>query len=262
MNTHAATPGPRGLPSDADESGPEPTDAELARTLLHHTSHGTLATVAVNPAGFPFGSLVGHALDGQGRPLLCLSDMAEHTTNLAADPSASLLVIAAVPAGTDPLAGARATLIGELREVPTDERADALEQYLAVHPEAFYATFDDFRLYRIDVAALRFVGGYGRMSWVDAREYRAAEPDPLHLAAAGIIEHLNDDHADALVEFCRVLGGRPDTESAHMVGVDRYGFEVATGDRVVRIAFEQTCDSPDAVRAAMVALLAKVRSAG
>ena len=32
--------------------------------------------------------------------------------------------------------------------------------------------------------------GYGRMSWVDAAAYAEAEPDPLAVAAAGIIEHM------------------------------------------------------------------------
>ena len=79
--TLAATPGIRG----------EPSDAERGRTLLAATRTGTLATVAVDPAGFPFGSLVAYAVDDLGRPLLCLSDLAEHSRNLAADPRASLM---------------------------------------------------------------------------------------------------------------------------------------------------------------------------
>src|SRR5882757_272145 len=82
----AATPGLRG----------EPTDAERARTLFAYARHAALATVGVEPSGYPFGSLVGHALDDAGRPLLCLSDLAEHTTNLKADPRASLMVSALV----------------------------------------------------------------------------------------------------------------------------------------------------------------------
>ena len=50
------------------------------------------------------------------------------------------------------------------------------------------------------------------MSWVDAAAYAAAEPDPLADAAAGIIEHMNADHADAQVLFCRHFAGLPDTD--------------------------------------------------
>ena len=258
--TLAATPGLRG----------EPTDAERARTLFAYSRHAALATVGVDPAGYPFGSLVGHALDDGGRPLLCLSDLAEHTTNLKADPRASLMVSALVEAGTDPLAGARATLIGDLREVPGDERTDAHDLYRSAHPEAFYSGFADFHLYRLEVCAVRYVGGFGRMSWVNSEHYRAAEADPLHPHADRIIDHMNDDHSDALVSFCRVLAGRPDTGWARMVRVDRYGFDVLAADssdpaddaqrQALRIVFEQPCDTAEAVRAAMVALVGKVRS--
>jgi hypothetical protein len=71
--TLAATPGVAG----------EPTDAERGRTLLTATRTGALCTVAVDPAGFPFGSLIAYAVDDVGRPLLCLSDLAEHSRNLS-----------------------------------------------------------------------------------------------------------------------------------------------------------------------------------
>src|SRR5438552_480430 len=54
---------------------------------------------------------------------------------------------------------------------------------------------------------------------------RATRPDPLADAAAGIIEHMNGDHADALVTFARVLAGA-DADEAAMVGVDRLGFKL------------------------------------
>jgi len=260
--TLAATPGLRG----------EPTDAERARTLFAYARHAALATVGVEPVGYPFGSLVGHALDGAGRPLLCLSDLAEHTTNLKADARASLMVSALVEAGTDPLAGARATLIGKLVEGTGAERAPAHDLYRGAHPEAFYSTFSDFRIYRLEVEAVRYVGGFGRMSWVNSEHYGAAEADPLQPHADRVIDHMNDDHADALILFCRVLGDRPDTGWARMVGVDRYGFDVLAaagadpGDqeqrKALRIVFDPPCDTPDAVRAAMVALVGKVRKAG
>ena len=113
----------------------------------------------------------------------------------------------------DPLALARVTVLGSVVELRDDERIAALDAYRERHPDAFYAAFDDFRLYRLDVASVRYVGGFGRMSWVSADDHAAAEPDPLHPHAAGIVEHMNDDHADALVAYCRVFGGRPTTAS-------------------------------------------------
>jgi hypothetical protein len=254
--TLAATPGIRG----------EPSDAERGRTLLAAARTGALATVALDPAGFPFGSLVAYAVDDLGRPLLCLSDLAEHSRNLAADPRASLMA-AATGAG-DPLALARVTVVGPVVELHDDAREAALRTYLDRHPDAFYATFADFRLYRLDVASVRYVGGFGRMSWVSADDHAAAEPDPLRPHAAGIVEHMNDDHAEALVLYCRVFGGRAATAEAEMVGVDRYGFTMLARDEgaddrtAVRIAFGRSVETAGAVRMAMIDLLREARAAG
>jgi heme iron utilization protein len=249
--TLAATPGITG----------EPSDAERSRTLIGSARTAALATIG--EGGFPFGSLVAHAVDASGRPLLLLSDLAEHTRNLATDPRASLM---AVQGGDgDPLALARVTVVGEVAELEGEERAAALVAYRAAHPGAFYAEFADFRLYRLEVASVRYVGGFGRMSWVDASTYTSAEPDPLQPHAARIIEHMNDDHADSLVLFARVFGGRAGTTEARMVGCDRYGFamlarDVPDGEQTaVRLPFRTLVDSPDAARAAMVELVREAR---
>lgn len=250
--TLAATPGIRG----------EPSDAERSRTLLATARTAALATLG--EGGFPFGSLVSHAVDRVGRPLLLLSDLAEHTRNVAADPRASVLAIES--GAGDPLALARVTVVGRVAEVAGDERATVLEAYLAAHPDAFYSGFADFRLYRLEVTSVRYVGGFGRMSWVGAEAYAAAEPDPLRPHATGIIEHMNDDHAEALVLFCRRFGGRPDTVEARMVAVDRYGFAVLTADApggdaaAVRLSFGRSVDTADAVRAAMIELVREARA--
>jgi hypothetical protein len=252
--TLAATPGIRG----------EPSDAERGRTLLSTARTGALATVAAD-GGFPFGSLVAYAVDGAGRPLLCLSDLAEHSRNLAADPRASLMVS---ESGTgDPLALARVTVLGSVVELRGEARDDALRTYQERHPDAFYATFHDFRLYRLDVASVRYVGGFGRMSWVSADDHAGAEPDPLRPHVAGIVEHMNDDHADALIAYCRVFGGRPATERAEMVSVDRYGFTMLahqsdTDRAAVRIPWGRRVDTPGEVRAATIALLREARATG
>lgn len=233
-----------------------PDDAERARTLVASIGSGALSTLG--DGGFPFGSVVAHAVDAVGRPLLLLSDLAEHSRNLAADARASLLVGEA--GSGDPLDRARVTLVGTVAPAP-----DALDDYRAVHG-GMLGTDHGFRMYRLEVTGVRFVGGFARMSWVDAGRYAAAEPDPLIASAAGIVDHMNDDHADALVELCRTLGDRPDTTTARMVGVDRYGFDVSTVDRggaqaSVRLLFEGRSDTPDAVRAAVIALLARARAA-
>jgi putative heme iron utilization protein len=245
---------------------PEPSHVERCRTLVASASRGALSTLAADPQGYPYGSVASYGLDDRGNPLFFVSLMAEHTQNAIRDPRASLLVTEPVPDGADPLASGRVTLLGLLSTVAEDDRPAARDRYLEANPtSAYYIDFGDFTFYRLDVQSIRYVGGYGRMSWVDAATYAEAEPDPLASAAAGILEHMNADHAEAQVLFCRHLLERPDTTEASMSAVDRYGFEMIAvgpaGRAAVRLGFPQECTTGEQVREAMVALVADARAA-
>jgi hypothetical protein len=253
--------------SDDDrDAPPEPSHAERARTLVAAQSRGALSTIAVQPAGTPFGSVVTYGLDRSGQPCFFVSTMAEHTHNLDADPRASLLVVEDTPDGADPLASGRVTLLGRAGMVTDpDERAAARSAYLAANPAAFYVDYGDFRCVRLAVTEIRYVGGFGRMSWVDAQSYAAAQADPLWAHAVGIISHMNADHADSLVTLCHHDAGRTDVLAASMTAVDRYGFDVVAQlgqDRreALRIGFRTEQVTADGVRRELVGMLHRARS--
>lgn len=139
--------------------------------MAERARFGALATIARDPAGFPFATLVAVAFDGRGRPLMLLSRLAEHTKNLEECSRASLLV-AEEAAPRDVLAAGRMTLVGPCARVPNGEAAQARADFLAVHVEAAgYASLADFAPWRLEVEHVRWVGGFGRMSWVTAAEY-------------------------------------------------------------------------------------------
>jgi len=256
---------PPGL-SAGGESGedrspaPEPTHAERARTLVAGSNRGVLSTVALDPAGYPFGSVATYAIDEAGRPIVFVSTMAEHTRNAAADPRASLIVTEPFPERSDPLAAGRVTLIGDLGAVSGDERGVVRDIYLAANPaSAYYIDFGDFSFWRLEVRSIRYVGGYGRMSWVEAPGYAAAEADPLAgEPALGILEHMNADHAESLVLMARRLGGRPEVTEAMMTAVDRYGFDLVAagpdGRGALRFGFAAPVSGPDEVRRELIRL--------
>ena len=256
-------------PEDATTaSAAAPTHAERCRTLVEAARSATLCTLARDPAGYPYGSLVTLAIDGRGRPLLLLSTLAEHTQNLSARAEASLLVTEPLGQHAQPLALGRVTFLGPCQPIPPgDERAEARGAFLAAQPDAaYYVDFRDFAFYRIEPVALRFVGGFGRMSWVSAAEYREAAPDPLAASAAGILSHMNDDHAGALLAYAAGLSRVGGATAATMTAVDRYGFEMAVstpeGPRATRIGFDAPVDTADGVRRAMVDLVRRARAGG
>jgi putative heme iron utilization protein len=262
------------LPSTSADDAPaptapparEPTHAERCRTLVAGEQRGALSTLSADPAGYPFGSVASFGLSDDGDPLFFVSLMAEHTQNALREPRASLLVTEPVPEGADPLASGRVTLLGLLAPVDDDGRDVARARYLEANPAAsYYIDFGDFTFLRLTVDHIRYVGGYGRMSWVDAADYKVAEADPLVESAAGIIAHMNEDHAEAQVLFCRHFAGLDGTTEAFMSGVDRYGFDlvaVSPGHRTaVRLEFPRQCTTGDEVRTAMVEMVGEARGA-
>jgi putative heme iron utilization protein len=245
------------------EALPEPSFAERARTLVHLGRSGTLVTQSRRLPGFPFGSVALYAVDTAGRPSFLVSTMAMHTQNLLADPHASLLVTQ--PGwNDDPLAGARVTLVGTVAPVPRGETETLRKAYLARHENArHWVDFDDFGFYRLEVVDVYWVGGFGEMGWVSAADYRESAPDPLAEAAPRIIEHMNEDHADALVLYCRVFAGVP-ADEATMTAVDRLGFRVRArvGDdlRGLRINFPREAHTTEAARAVLVDMVREART--
>jgi heme iron utilization protein len=246
---------------------PEPSFAERARTLVHLGRIGSLSTMSRKQPGFPFGSVMPYGLDAPGRPIFLISTMAMHTQNLQADSRASLLVAQAqatqADASGDPLGASRVTLIGNVLTIPEPEVADARKLYLERYANSTYwVGFEDFSFYRIDVVDVYFVGGFGVMGWVPALDYTQAQPDPLADAAAGIIEHMNADHKDALLVLAKVFAGIECREAA-MTAVDRLGFHVrlktAEGMKGARIAFLREVRDPAQARKVLVEMVQQAR---
>jgi putative heme iron utilization protein len=245
---------------------PEPGYAERARTLVSLGRTGTLATLSRRHPGHPFGSVMPYALDARGRPLFLISRMAMHTQNLEADPRASLLVTQGAVAEEDPLALGRVTLMGTATRLAQGDLAAAREAYLARHPKAAYwVDFGDFAFWRLDLADVYFVGGFAAMDWIEPDAYEAARPDPLADSAAGIIEHMNRDHADALVIFARMLSAE-EADEARMVAVDRLGFKLRlrSGSRLhsCRIGFPREVTSAEQCRAVLIDMLRDAHQRG
>jgi heme iron utilization protein len=243
-------------------SPPEPSFSERARTLVHLARIGSLSTLSRKQPGFPFGSVMPYGLDAQGRPIFLISTMAMHTQNLLSDPRASLLVTQADGEG-DPLGASRVTLIGNVQTIPQAEIAEARKLYLERYANSkYWVDFQDFSFYRMDVVDVYYVGGFGVMGWAKASDYDEAQPDPLADVAAGIIEHMNADHNDALILLARKNAGIESQEAA-MTSLDRLGFHVrlktADGVRGTRIAFLREVRNANDARKVLVEMVQQAR---
>lgn len=139
-------------------------DYSEVRRLLRLGAAAALGTQSASVEGYPFVSSLPYVLDEACRPLFLMSGLAEHTRNLLANPRASLLVLEGEGGRLDQ---ARVTLLGRVLPVTPDEGLQA--RYLRYRPEAAdYLALGDFRFFRMEPDKARFIGGFGRMGWVDA----------------------------------------------------------------------------------------------
>ncbi len=85
--------------------------------------------------GFPFGSVVPYCLDEQGRPLILISRIAQHTHNLQKDPKCSLLV--GEREADDVQAVGRLTYLAEAEQLHDAAAIEAAaERYYRYFPES------------------------------------------------------------------------------------------------------------------------------
>ncbi len=236
-------------------SEPDTSNASTAaRFLIRAARHASLGTVMED--GSPYVSLVEIAADGGGAPVVFISDLAQHTMNLRRTPVASMLV----DGSGGSLDGPRLTLLGALR--PSDDpRLKA--RYVAQHSGAErYAGFADFGLWRFAVERAHLIAGFGRIAWIDAGELLLPETAwvPLAEAEAGIVSHMNEDHADAIALYATVLKGAGPGDW-RMTGIDPEGVDIADGSRRLRLTFDTFVGSSHDARAALVDLVKRARVA-
>ncbi|MEW5771777.1 MAG: DUF2470 domain-containing protein [Pseudomonadota bacterium] len=225
-----------------------------ARRFVRAQHSGVLSTLSQRVEGFPFGSVAPFVTDHAGCPVILISTLAEHTKNLDADPRCSLIV---QPYSPDMQVAGRVTVLGRATRLADK---DALgPRYLRFHPQAeAYFAMHDFSFYRIEPVRVRWIGGFGRIHWVEPEHYLLAET-ALAAQEQGIIEHMNADHGHNLAAYCRHVHG-VEADEARMVGIDPDGFDVRADGRVLRFDLPERIDDAQAARAALVALAQATRA--
>jgi putative heme iron utilization protein len=235
------------------EMGSSSDPAAFGRRLLRGRDRAALAT---SLRGAPYASLVLFVADLDASPLMLLSDLAQHSRNIAFDPRVSLL-LDATQDHPDPLTGPRLTLIGQAEAV---EDARRLARFTAHHPTSFvYSGFGDFRLYRFTVERGHLVAGFGRIHWIEGRDLLlTAVASELAAAESGILRHMNADHPEAIRNYAQRLLGRSGADW-RMTGIDPEGIDLRCHGETARLDFAEPVLTPEAARAALVQLADNAR---
>lgn len=221
---------------------------KAARELLLQQSFGVLATISLDVPGYPFGSVTPYCVDYQCRPVIYISHIAQHTRNLIADSRVSLTVLENNRGSDDVQAQGRVTCIANAR--PMGDEADVRERYFRYFryfsSSRRYDQTHAFTFFQLELVRVRFIGGFGQIYWIEPDEFMMKNPfSPTQ--ETRIIQHMNNDHRDALRHYC---GGEP----AEMVGIDAEGFDVLRSGKKVRFAFKSPVRNMDEARQALIAM--------
>tara|TARA_B100000315_G_scaffold259087_2_gene313554 strand:+ start:1081 stop:1824 length:744 start_codon:yes stop_codon:yes gene_type:complete len=212
------------------------TIGTAARTLVRGCDNAVLSTGQTDN-GWPYGSLVMTACDYEGRPIMLLSDLAEHSKNLKQDTRVSL-VFDATDGLEDRLTGARVTVMG--RAAVTNELVNR-RRYLARHPSAAaYADFDDFNFYTLEVIKVHQVAGFGRIDWIPGADFLYQNSSFGEFAAieVQIVENFKDRSLDMKL-LCSGITLAGIDDDWEFTGVDPEGCDLRAGGRVGRLKFNK-----------------------
>ncbi|MGL5447486.1 MAG: HugZ family protein [Rhabdaerophilum sp.] len=225
-----------GEPTTPTRDPRQPADFDpitLGRHLLRAIRVGALGTLD-RETGFPITTLVSVATDLDGAPVILVSGLSHHTKNLKIDPRCSLLL--SEGGRGDPLAHPRLTLTAIAERVGDQV---IRRRFLARHPKAkLYVDFPDFAFYRLAPQVMQLNGGFARAFDGDGRLILSDISDREGFAELeeGAVSHLNEDHAEALELYARVLCGMG-SGNWRATGLDPDGLDLALGERTARIAF-------------------------
>jgi len=266
------------------------TDATMSRALMRRAAIVALASLgepgkaAIEPdesdplIGWPQNTLALCACDLDATPLLLLSDLADHSHNIASDNRIALLFTgrseAPKPGGQDdpehaalvfnPLTQPRVSVLGRA-EINDDPRLRA--RFLARHPcAAPYADFTDFRLYRVEVIRAHLVAGFGKTRGFDRKSLILDDiPTDLLAGESQMIAHMNADHGAAIARFAahaETPKEEPEEETApdtfwEMTGLDPEGCDLQREGGYLRFDFGKIARKDGEIRSILVDLATK-----
>ena len=234
--------------------------------LLMRSQHtAVLSTHSVTMQGYPFGSVMPFLMTEEGNLVVYASDIAQHSRNMKKNNKVSLCIYDGKQ--NDSQASARITVLGRAE---LDAVEDSLQdQYMALFPQAkSYVQAHDFRFYLISTERVRYIGGFGEIYWFSLDDWQS-HMFSLAKSAQGAIEHMQQDHGDALALIVAQQLKRPIKEGqVTMLSCYQHGFHYscktgsASGEVTTHIGFTcfmQPITKEQGLRHAMVMLTQQAR---
>ena len=228
-----------------------------AKTFLRSARFGALASLDPK-SGTPMASRVSLASDSQGCPIFLISQLSGHFGALEKEGRASILL--GEPGRGAPLAHPRITVFGRAERVSQEERGKVRARFLARHPKAaLYADFGDFAFWRLGLEGASYNGGFGKAYEMTHDDLIAATDPELEEMEAEAVQHMNEDHLDAIALYAEAYGDHTGGKWT-LACLDLEGLDLVSGDDVARVWFDPPLRGADELRARLVSLAKRARA--
>lgn len=217
------------------------------RKFIKSLNSGVLSTISVELEGYPFGSVVPFCLSENLEPIILISNIAQHTKNINQNSKVSLTIFDNSKSG-DIQANARVTYIGNAISDNSESLKNKYEKFFPQSKK--YFEFHDFSIYKIILKKIRFIDGFGKIFWLTPEEFIIE--NPLKKVEDRIISHMNKDHNDSIIKYCKFYKN-VDVTNAEIIGIDSEGFDVIyDNSNLLRFTFDENISNLEQAREILV----------
>ncbi|MFZ8934746.1 MAG: HugZ family protein [Bacteriovoracaceae bacterium] len=212
---------------------------------------GVLSTFSVDAEGYPFGSVTPFVLDYSNKPLIYISSIAQHTQNIQNNSKCCLTIFENTKETQNKF---RVTIIGD-----AVKSEDPLQQelYYKLFPHARnFSKTHDFFLYSIDPIRVRYIGGFGKIFWIEKQQWNIDQAQ-WRQEQEEILSHLNTDHKD-IIELMIKSFGEQDS-SASIVTLDPRGCHLKGNKNIYYFSFDEVCLTKNQLRESFIRIAKRLK---
>lgn len=136
--------------------------------FIKQHAFGVLSTHSLSYPGYPFGSVVPYVISAQGRIAIFISELAEHSKNIAANNKVAL-TISDINDADNPGAGARVTCLAEA--ILSDQQHALRLSYQQQFRDAdMILQLPGFQFFELELTRVRLIAGFGDIQWLDPEQ--------------------------------------------------------------------------------------------
>ena len=143
---------------------------QQAHTLCESQNSLFLSTLSNNRKDFPFASVAQYLYGTDKHFYLFISDIAQHSKNLAKHPQLSFMILNQQQ--QDDAENPRVTVMARAEKLERGCSQALITEFVQQHPKAAqYAELADFHIWRLTVERVRYIGSFGKAFWLEKSQW-------------------------------------------------------------------------------------------